>query len=70
MDIISNPHIFSNLVLSITSLVIFFRYFKTQQTIARWLWGIFLIGISLVALLDLLVFAGMETLMLVNQFFW
>ncbi|WAC12122.1 hypothetical protein [Dyadobacter pollutisoli] len=62
MDILSNPHIFSNLVLSFTSLFIFFRYFNEQPAITRWLWGIFLFSISLVALTDLLVYAGVQSL--------
>jgi hypothetical protein len=62
MDILSSPHIFSNLVLTVTSLFIFFRYFKSQPPVARWFWGIFLFSISLVALTDLLVFAGVESL--------
>jgi hypothetical protein len=58
MDILNNPHIFSNVVLSFTSLFIFFKYFNRQPTIARWLWGIFLVSISLVALTDSLIYAG------------
>ncbi|MCE6990415.1 hypothetical protein [Dyadobacter sp. CY323] len=58
MDILNNPHIFSNVVLSFTSLFIFFKYFNHQPIIARWLWGIFLVSISLVALTDSLVYAG------------
>ncbi|NIJ53480.1 hypothetical protein [Dyadobacter arcticus] len=62
MDILRNPHIFSNLVLSFTSLFIFFRYFNQQTAINRWLWGIFLFSISLVAITDLLLYAGVESL--------
>ncbi|MEO6287931.1 MAG: hypothetical protein ABIN80_20675 [Dyadobacter sp.] len=62
MDILSNPHIFSNLVLSFTSLFIFFRYFNQQPAITKRLWGIFLFSISLVALTDLLVYAGVQSL--------
>ncbi|SKC01183.1 hypothetical protein SAMN05660293_03584 [Dyadobacter psychrophilus] len=62
MQILSSPHIFSNLVLSFTSLFIFSRYFRTQPFISKWLWGIFLFFIALVALTDLLVYAGVESL--------
>jgi hypothetical protein len=67
MDILSNPHIFSNLVLSFTGLFIFFRYFNQQPAITRWLWGIFLFSISLVALTDLLVYAGVQSLEKVRE---
>jgi hypothetical protein len=67
MDILSNPHIFSNLVLSFTSLFIFFRYFNQQPAITKWLWGIFLFSISLVALTDLLVYAGVQSLEKVRE---
>ncbi|WP_439558495.1 DUF6962 family protein [Dyadobacter sp.] len=60
MDLLSNPHIFSNLVLSGTSLFIFFRYFNSQPAVTKWLWGIFFFGIAAVALTDLLLFAGVE----------
>jgi hypothetical protein len=62
MDILSNPHIFSNLVLAGTSLFIFLRYFKSQPAITKWLWGIFFFSIAFVALTDLLVFAGIESM--------
>ncbi|GGB91671.1 DUF6962 family protein [Dyadobacter sediminis] len=60
MQILSNPHIFSNLVLSFTSLFIFSRYFKSQPATSKWLWGIFLLCIALGAMTDLLVYAGFE----------
>jgi hypothetical protein len=68
MDIVSSPHIFSNLVLSITSLFIFFRYFMQQPVRDRWLWGIFFFGISLMALTDLLVFAGLDRMITIRDF--
>lgn len=61
MNIFLNPHIFSNLVLAITSLFVFFRYFRQQPVLVRWLWGIFFVSISLVALADLLRYAGVES---------
>jgi hypothetical protein len=60
MNIFLNPHIFSNLVLAITSLFVFLRYFRQQPVLIRWLWGIFFTSISLVALADLLFYAGVE----------
>ncbi|WP_229248518.1 hypothetical protein [Dyadobacter sandarakinus] len=41
---------------------IFFRHFKGQPKIAKWLWGVFLFNIALVALADLLVYAGLQSL--------
>jgi hypothetical protein len=62
MDVLRNPHIFSNLVLSFTSLFIFFKYFKRQTTVNKWLWGIFMFSIAIVSLTDLLLYAGVESL--------
>nr|WP_295929904.1 hypothetical protein [uncultured Dyadobacter sp.] len=61
MNIFLNPHIFSNLVLAITSLFVFFRYFRQQPVLVRWLWGIFFVSISLVAFADLLRYADVES---------
>lgn len=61
MNIFLNPHIFSNLVLAVTSLFVFFRYFRQQPVLVRWLWGIFFVSISLVAFVDLLGYAGLES---------
>lgn len=61
MNIFLNPHIFSNLVLAVTSLFVFFRYFRQQPVLVRWLWGIFFVSISLVAFADLLGYAGVES---------
>lgn len=68
MQILSNPHIFSNLVLSFTSLFIFSRYFRSQPAISKWLWGIFLFSIALGALSDLLVYVGFERFETVHEF--
>jgi hypothetical protein len=62
MQLLTNPHIFSNLILSFTGVFIFLKYFKTQAIRNRWLWGIFLCSISISALGDLLYFAGLESL--------
>jgi hypothetical protein len=62
MHLLTNPHIFSNLILSFTGVFIFLKYFKTQAFRNRWLWGIFLFSISISALTDLLYFAGLESL--------
>ncbi|GGM99932.1 hypothetical protein GCM10010967_37460 [Dyadobacter beijingensis] len=62
MNIFLNPHIFSNLVLTITSLFVFLRYFRQQPVLIRWLWGIFFGSITLVALTDLLFYAGVDGL--------
>jgi hypothetical protein len=62
MNIFLNPHIFSNLVLTIASLFVFFRYFWQQPVLVRWLWGIFFGSIALVALSEMLVYAGVERL--------
>jgi len=69
MNIFLNPHIFSNLVLAITSLFVFFRYFRQQQVLVRWLWGIFFGSISLVAFADLLFYAGVEGLGMAHEIF-
>ncbi|GGH46082.1 hypothetical protein ACN9ML_16890 [Dyadobacter endophyticus] len=69
MNIFLNPHIFSNLVLTITSLFVFFRYFRQQPVLIRWLWGIFFGSISLVALTDLLFYAGVEGLEMAREIF-
>ncbi len=62
MQLLANPHIFSNLILSFTGVFIFMRYFRSQPLNSRCLWGIFLFSISVSALTDLLLFAGMEVL--------
>ena len=62
MQILSSPHLFSNLVLSFTSIFIFSRYFRKQPFTSRWLWGIFLFFIALGAIIDLLVYTGVESL--------
>lgn len=67
MQLLVNPHIFSNLILSFTAVYIFLRYFKSQFVNNQWLWGIFLFSISLSALTDLLFFAGIEGLGLVKK---
>lgn len=67
MNIFLNPHIFSNLVLTITSLFVFFRYFRQQSVLIRWLWGIFFGSISLVALADLLLYAGVDSVQPVQE---
>jgi hypothetical protein len=62
MQLLANPHIFSNLILSFTGVFIFMRYFRSQPVNNRWLWGIFLVSISVSALADLLLVARMEKL--------
>ncbi|SDE25675.1 hypothetical protein SAMN04487996_104182 [Dyadobacter soli] len=69
MNIFLNPHIFSNLVLAITSLFVFARYFRQQQVLVRWLWGIFFGSIALVAFTDLLFYAGVEGLAMAHEVF-
>jgi hypothetical protein len=67
MNIFLNPHVFSNLVLAITSLFVFFRYFRLQPVLIRWLWGIFFGSISLVAFTDLLFYAGVDGLEMAHE---
>ncbi len=67
MNIFLNPHIISNFVLAITSLFVFFRYFRGQGVLIRWLWGIFFVSISLVAFADLLFYAGVDGLKTVQE---
>ena len=62
MQLLANPHIFSNLILSFTGVFIFMRYFRSQSSNNRWLWGIFLISISMSAMADLLLFSGISAL--------
>jgi len=57
---LTNPHIFSNLILSLTSIFIFYKYYNLQPFNNRILWGIFLLTISLEALVELLVLTGLE----------
>ena len=57
---LTNPHIFSNLILSLTGVFIFYKYYNLQPFTNRILWGFFLLTISLNALVELLVFAGLE----------
>ncbi len=56
MNILTNSHIFSNLVLSITGVLVFLKYFKAQTLPSRLLWGIFLLSISINAVVELLVY--------------
>ena len=62
MQLLANPHVFSNLILSFTGVFIFMRYFRSQSVNNRWLWGIFLFSISISALADLLLFSGIVAL--------
>jgi hypothetical protein len=62
MNILTNSHIFSNLVLSVAGVFVFLKYFKSQNLQSRFLWGIFLLSISLNAGVELLVFAGWKSL--------
>lgn len=57
---LTNPHIFSNLILSLTSIFIFYKYYNLQPFTNRILWGIFLLTISLEALLELLLLTGLK----------
>ncbi|MDQ6479591.1 hypothetical protein [Dyadobacter sp. LHD-138] len=66
MNILTNSHIFSNLVLSTAGVFVFLKYFKSQNLQSRLLWGIFLLSISLNAGVELLVFAGWEDLRFVH----
>lgn len=62
MNILTNSHIFSNLVLSIAAAFVFLKYFKSQSVNSRLLWGVFLLSISVNAGVELFVFAGWEKL--------
>lgn len=62
MNILTNSHIFSNLVLSIAGVLVFLKYFKAQTIQSRLLWGIFLFSISINAAVELLIFARVEKL--------
>ncbi|SEJ47473.1 hypothetical protein SAMN04487995_4873 [Dyadobacter koreensis] len=62
MNILTNSHIFSNLVLSTAAAFVFLKYFKSQSLNSRLLWGIFLLSISINAGVELIVFAGWEKL--------
>jgi hypothetical protein len=66
MNILTNSHIFSNLVLCTAGVFVFLKYFKSQNLQSRLLWGIFLLSISLNAGIELLVFAGWESLGFIN----
>lgn len=66
MNILTNSHIFSNLVLSIAGVLVFLKYFKAQTIQSRLLWGIFLLSISINAAVELLVFAGVENLEMIQ----
>jgi len=60
MNILTNSHIFSNLVLSITGVLVFLKYFKSQSFPNRLLWGIFLFSIVVNAGVGLLIFTGVK----------
>lgn len=62
MELLSNPHIVSNLILSFTGVFIFLRYFRFQSVYNKGLWGIFLFSISASALADFLVFVGLPVM--------
>lgn len=62
MNILTNSHIFSNLVLGIAAAFVFLKYFKSQSLNSRLLWGVFLLSISINAGVELFVFAGWERL--------
>ncbi|GLU53070.1 hypothetical protein [Dyadobacter frigoris] len=66
MNILTNSHIFSNLVLSIAGVLVFLKYFKAQTLQSRLLWGIFLLSISINAVVELFVIAGVRQLQTVN----
>ncbi|WP_229253709.1 hypothetical protein [Dyadobacter sp. NIV53] len=57
---LTNPHIFSNLILSLTGAFIFYKYYNLQPLTNRLLWGFFLLPISVNALVELFVFAGLD----------
>lgn len=57
---LTNPHIFSNLILSLTGGFIFYKYYNSQPFTNRILWGIFLFTISLNAIAGLLVQTGLK----------
>jgi hypothetical protein len=67
MNILTNSHIFSNLVLSIAGVLVFLKYFKAQTLPSRLLWGIFLLSISINAVVEMLVIAGMQQLVTFNM---
>jgi len=57
-----NPHVFSNLILSLTGVFIFYKYYKLHSFTNRVIWGIFLLTIILNAIVELLVFAGLKNI--------
>ena len=67
MNILTNSHIFSNLVLSIAAAFVFLKYFKSQSLNSRLLWGVFLLSISVNAGVELFVFAGWKKLELLHS---
>jgi len=59
---LTNPHVFSNLILSLTGAFIFYKYYRLQPFTNRIIWGIFLLTIILNALLEVLIFAGLQNM--------
>ena len=56
-----NPHVFSSLVLGITSVVVFYKHYNAQPFENRVLWGIFFLSISLNAIVELLAYIGIKS---------
>ncbi len=48
------PHLFSNLALCITGVLIFLKYYKLQPDYSRLLWGFFFLSASLTALTEVI----------------
>lgn len=62
MNILTNSHVFSNLVLAVTAIYVFLKYFKSLGKESRILWGVFFMSISVNAIVEMLVFAGVVAL--------
>ena len=55
-----NSHVFSNLILCLTGIFIFYKYYNLQPHFNRMLWGIFFLSISFTALTELITLSGLN----------
>jgi hypothetical protein len=59
-DMPINPNVFSNLILCLAGIFVFYKYLHQQPYFNRLLWSIFLLSISLTAFTELLMLTGLR----------
>jgi hypothetical protein len=60
MQNMMNPQVVSNLLLAVTSVLIFYKNFTIFSKLNRYLWGIFLLSISASAWINMFYYAGVH----------